>query len=1248
MSTDAAPAVAPARTNPYVGPQSFRRGDQLYGRDREAADLVDLLVAERIVLLHSPSGAGKTSLIQARLVPMLEEEGFEVLPIVRVNREPADVPGAPAGINRYVLSTLLSLEEGLPAAIQHTVTELAGMTLAQYLAQRPDMDGRPGNEVLVFDQFEEVITADPVDQDAKAAFFTDLSTMLADRKLWALFAAREDFLAEFAPYVRPLPTRLSTRYRLDLLTADQALDAMTLPARAVGVEFDHDAARRLVDDLRKVRVQHAGTVTEEEGPHVEPVQLQVVCRLMWDRLSREARRVEIADVEAVGDVDKALADYYATSVAGVCGDTGLPERSLRDWIETALVTNQGFRAQVMRGPAGPDDVSERVLRTLTDRHLLRAESRRGAVWYELAHDRLVEPIQHDNEHWRRRHLTTLEHRARDWEAQARPDRLLLTGPDLAAAHRWADSGSQPLTEVELALLHASDAAEQQLERLTRANARTRRWLVATVIVCALALVAAGLALRSSTRAREAAQRAAQAGLVGQAMGRLDVDNQLGLLLGERATKMTVPGQDGSSWQTENLLQLALDETPVMRTFRSSHGPAIAVTYSDDGARVGTVASDGTIEVWDAQGGSVVASRPGIGTADALSFSPDGDRIAVGGADGRVAIWTPSKASFVVVVAPATKAGTATHAVSFSPDGSLLACAYDNGTLSVLRSDTGREVQHLVRSGAVRDVGWAGRGSKLVAVDDSGELAAWDTGRTQSSGSWKPVFTSAASQKMPGSAVAVALDVSPDGSLVATGAGSQVVIWDVTGGRKVVVKALRAAALDVSFTSDPRRVLALDAYGNLSMVDTGTGQETGFSFWETGTLPRGIAADPTRTDRAVVQTGTGDAAVWNLPETHSDLVTSLDMTGDGTVVTGAWDGSVRLWSVTGAQVTAVSAASTSASAEGSTHSRLVAPVKGRGVRIVDTAVDPGGRFVVTADTAGAVVVTPLSPDETRPQLDAAATPKEAIGAAAVAVSPDGTLIATGGAQIDHVVRLWDAATGLLLSSMDDHSEAIVGLAFGADGKQLVSISRDGTAILWDIASHHAIRTLNVAENVTGLPAARAARSRSGSSTDPGLQLGDVAWSSGSQGSSRVAVAVGTDVQLWDPGTGQLERTLRGHLQRVASVAFDATGRRLVSASDDNTAVIWDAADGHVVRRITHRGWIAGARFVPGGDRVVLAGRTYLPTVAWLDDDALLKDAEQRTTRRLSTVECDQFQQLAGEDWQCSLPTTPGTPTPGVTQ
>jgi len=127
--------ITATRANPYVGPRSFTTGEQLFGRDRETGKLLNLLIAERIVLLYSPSGAGKTSLIQAALVPQMREEGFVVLPVIRVSAEPpvvsaesavlsAEPPATtgnsvlspqPSVLNRYILSALLSLEEGLPA-----------------------------------------------------------------------------------------------------------------------------------------------------------------------------------------------------------------------------------------------------------------------------------------------------------------------------------------------------------------------------------------------------------------------------------------------------------------------------------------------------------------------------------------------------------------------------------------------------------------------------------------------------------------------------------------------------------------------------------------------------------------------------------------------------------------------------------------------------------------------------------------------------------------------------------------------------------------------------------------------------------------------------------------------------------------------------------------------------------------------------------------------------------------------------
>jgi hypothetical protein len=169
--------------NPYVGPRAFVTGEPLYGRDRERAALLDLLIAERVVVLHSPSGAGKSSLVMAGLIPDLIAEGFTVRPVIRVGMAPED-----AGVNRYVASALRCLDEGSGA------TTLAAALGAGEAA-----------EVLIFDQFEEVLTLDPHDRAAKLGFFAALGEALRSPRIWALFVMREEFVASLTPYVRALP-----------------------------------------------------------------------------------------------------------------------------------------------------------------------------------------------------------------------------------------------------------------------------------------------------------------------------------------------------------------------------------------------------------------------------------------------------------------------------------------------------------------------------------------------------------------------------------------------------------------------------------------------------------------------------------------------------------------------------------------------------------------------------------------------------------------------------------------------------------------------------------------------------------------------------------------------------------------------------------------------------------------------------------------------------------------------------------
>ena len=456
--------------NPYVGPRSFLAGERLYGRDREIDTLYHQLLAERIVLLYSPSGAGKSSLIQAGLIPRLVAEGFRVRPPIRVGTAPP--PGAPAGASRFVQAALLSLDDD---------GELApGATLASTLADQRERSGID-TEVLVFDQFEEVLTVDPADLAAKQAFFRELGAALRDDACWAVFAMREDFIAGLDPYRGLVPHRLRSTFRLDLLGLDAAIAAIRSPAEAAGVAFSEAAARQLAEDLAQIKVQQLdGSVDVKPGHHVEPVQLQVVCHRLWERLPADAAALGLDDVRALGDVDDALAGFYDAQLAAVATATSTPERALRSWLGRNLVTPQGLRTQVLQTPESTLELANAALWKLVDGHLLRTDSRRGMIWFELAHDRMVAPMRRSNAAWLQRHTTQIQQQAALWHAHGRPERLLISDPAGLPREDAAD-----LTPLESTFVASS---REVIARVARLRRYRRTAMIFAVVAAVLVIV----------------------------------------------------------------------------------------------------------------------------------------------------------------------------------------------------------------------------------------------------------------------------------------------------------------------------------------------------------------------------------------------------------------------------------------------------------------------------------------------------------------------------------------------------------------------------------------------------------------------------------------------------------------------------------------------------------------------------------------------------------------------------------------
>ncbi len=388
--------------DPYIGPRPFERGelDGFYGRDQEVSDLLSYVVANRVVVLYAASGAGKTSLLNAGLIPELEEEGFQVYPVTRVGG------AVPEGINIdiidnvYVYNALIywSDEDDDPTQYYNT-------TLEQYIkAKSPhpqdvDDDGLEDPRVIIFDQFEEIFNFYPERWQDRERFFEQLAAALeSDPLLRVILSLREDYIAPLDPYARILPGRMQARFRLERLQENEALGAIKAPLKGTPYGYAEGVAEQLVVELRKQRIETAdGETMLVEGEFIEPVQLQVVCQSLWRSLPNDTVVINEAHLRALGGVTRALSDFYQRNLQATVDQVpSLTEEELRKWFENKLITPAGTRATVYRGRLQTEGIPNLAVDMLENLYLIRGQFRAGARWYELTHDQFVDPVLESN------------------------------------------------------------------------------------------------------------------------------------------------------------------------------------------------------------------------------------------------------------------------------------------------------------------------------------------------------------------------------------------------------------------------------------------------------------------------------------------------------------------------------------------------------------------------------------------------------------------------------------------------------------------------------------------------------------------------------------------------------------------------------------------------------------------------------------------------------------------------------------
>lgn len=180
--------------------------------------------------------------------------------------------------------------------------------------------------------------------------------------------------------------------------------------------------------------------------------------------------------------------------------------------------------------------------------------------------------------------------------------------------------------------------------------------------------------------------------------------------------------------------------------------------------------------------------------------------------------------------------------------------------------------------------------------------------------------------------------------------------------------------------------------------------------------------------------------------------------------------------------------------------------------------------------------------------------------ALAISPDGKWLASG--SEDHSIIIWSLPEGRLFQKIQGHDAAIYALAVTSDGKFLISGSGDYTVRVWTFPEGQPHRFLGVH---SGVVTALAIHPR-----------GNVLFSASSDAT----------IKAWSLATGEVLQSLTSHSGAIRAIAITRVGDLLASASLDRTVKLWSTSDYRLLKTINEPG-ISSLAITPD-DRMLISG------------------------------------------------------------